>query len=165
MTGSDPHLCVVGMQLVSKNEEISSGVAASIITICTLIRAAWPESDILLSGVLVGGIRGPPGARPDPMLPNRCPITVQNILIPNAECQVAGSVAFWSTCSASFPLLDSGICCPDMSAWHCHGCLKVHSIIGQSRQPFLPLWAHETLQLVAVAQDIMRLLCPVALCL
>ena len=49
-----------------------AAVAASIISICNLIRATWPDTHLLLAGVLVGGIRGDwPGETRSHRLPNR----------------------------------------------------------------------------------------------
>ncbi|KAL3143758.1 H/ACA snoRNP pseudouridylase subunit [Trebouxia sp. C0010 RCD-2024] len=46
-------------------------VAASIITVCNLIHATWPDTHILLAGVLVGGLRGDWGEGRSHKLPNR----------------------------------------------------------------------------------------------
>lgn len=46
-------------------------VAASIITVCNLIHATWPDTHILLAGVLVGGVRGDWGEGRSHKLPNR----------------------------------------------------------------------------------------------
>lgn len=49
-----------------------AAVASSIISICILIRATWPETNLLVAGVLVGGVRGDWKGEPrSHKLPNR----------------------------------------------------------------------------------------------
>lgn len=50
----------------------TTAIAESIIAVCELILAAWPETDLVVSAVLVGGVRGDwPGESRNWTLPNR----------------------------------------------------------------------------------------------
>ena len=59
------------MQLPEDPRMRPAAVAACIISICNLILATWPDTPLLLSGVLVGGVRGDWGEPRSYKLPNR----------------------------------------------------------------------------------------------
>ena len=73
---SSQHYCIDSYfgdlaQLAEDPQLCAGAVAASIISICNLIHATWPDTSILLAGVLVGGLRGDNGEARSHKLPNR----------------------------------------------------------------------------------------------
>ena len=64
--------CFADFVQIAEDPRLRPGaVAASIITVCNLIHATWPDTHILLAGVLVGGLRGDWGEGRSHKLPNR----------------------------------------------------------------------------------------------
>lgn len=63
---------LAAMQIPEDFEHRTTAIAESIIAVCDLILAGWPDTDIVLSAVLVGGVRGDwPGEKRNWTLPNR----------------------------------------------------------------------------------------------
>lgn len=63
---------ISALQLPEDFDHRTTAIAESIIAVCDLILAAWPDTDIVLSAVLVGGVRGDwPGESRNWTLPNR----------------------------------------------------------------------------------------------
>lgn len=62
----------LSVQIPEDFEPRTSAIAASIISVCDLVLAAWPDTELVLSGVLVGGVRGDwKGETRNWTLPNR----------------------------------------------------------------------------------------------